>query len=308
MVNKTCYTRLASMCLNRRLQLRLSITSGGSIIMKTILITGGASGIGKGIAMQILKKGDRVIAIGSSKANGNTFIDEARQIGATDRAFYTQANLSLEKENRRIIKEVKESFQSLNALILCATKHSKIYTETEEGLELTFALDYLSRFVLSYGLKESLEITDNPIILNVCGSGMKGNIDWNDLQHKNSFESQKVMMHGSRLNDLLGVGFVQNDTVGKIKYIMYNPWAVQTPSMMEMFSSPIMKLMYKIIGKTVEQAAILMAELLDNPPSVAISAYRERKKLSLDHPSYNSDNAKRLYNLTVALIKDLSKQ
>ncbi len=270
--------------------------------MKTILITGGASGLGKGIAMKLLKNGSQVITVGSSKANGEVFLKEAKLMGAEERAVYIQADLSLVSENMRIVEEISDRFQSLDAVVFCATKHSKVYTETKDGLETTFALDYLSRFILSYGLKETLEKTDNPVILNICGSGMKGDVNWDDLQYKNSFIPQKVMMHGSRLNDLLGAGFAQNDSVGKIKYIMYNPWAVQTPSMMKMFGSPIMKFMYKIIGKTVEQAAEMVAHRLDNLPAGKFSAFRERKPLDLAHASYNAENAKRLYGITDEII------
>lgn len=272
--------------------------------MKTILITGGASGIGKGVAMHYLKKGERVIVIGSSSKNGDIFINEAKQLDAEDRTIFIQANLGLVKENQRIIEEIKTRFSTLDTLVFCAAKHSKEYTETSEGLEFTFALDYLSRFILSYGLKECLEKSDNPVIMSVCGSGMKGNVNWDDLQHKNSFDPQKVMMHGSRINDLSGVAFVQNDTVGKIKYILYNPWAVQTPGMLD-GSSPLMKLMYKIIGKSVEKAAVPITELLDNPPSPTLSAYRERKKLDLSLATYNNQNANRLYKTTINLLKSL---
>ena len=273
--------------------------------MKTILITGGASGFGKGVAMHYLKAGERVIAVGSSKSNGDIFLNEAKKLDATDRAFYIQADLSLVKENQRAVEELRERFQSLDMLIFCATKHSKKYIETQEGLEFTFALDYLSRFILSYGLKVCLEKTDCPVILNVCGSGMKGTVNWNDLQHKNSFEALKVMMHGSRLNDLSGVSFVQNDTTSKIKYIMYNPWAVKTPGM-EAFGSSVTKLIYKVIGKSVNQAAMIIVKLLDNPPDTNLSAYREHKKLNLSHASYNPENAQRLYSITAKLLNDFA--
>ena len=269
--------------------------------MKTILITGGASGLGKGVAMNFLKKGKRVVVVGSSKANGDAFYKDAKQLDAADRAFYIQADLSLIKENQRVVEEVKERFQAIDALIFCATKHSKTYTETQDGFELTFALDYLSRFILSYGLKECLEKTDTPVIMNVCGSGMSGAVNWDDLQHKNSFKSMKVMMHGSRLNDFSGVSFVQNDTTGKIKYILYNPWAVQTPGM-KAFSSPVTKFIYKLIGKSVSKAATIITELLDNPPALNLSAYREHKKLDLSHASYNPENAQRLYILTSSMM------
>lgn len=275
--------------------------------MKTILITGGASGLGKGIATHYLKKGNRVIVIGSSSANGNTFSNDAKQLGAGERAVYIQANLSLAKENQRIVEEIKSRFQSLDMLIFCATKHSKEYTETPEGFELTFALDYLSRFILSYGLKECLEKTDSPVLMNVCGTGMKGEVNWNDLQHKNSFVAQTVMMHGSRLNDLSGVAFVQNDIIGKIRYILYNPMAVQTPGMMEV-SGMMMKLIYKIIGKPVEKAVLPIAKLLDNPPAPALSAYREYKELNLTLPTYDKENAKKLYGMTVQALKNIKHE
>jgi len=52
--------------------------------MKTVLITGGANGLGKGVAMQYLLKGDRVIVIGSSSKNGDAFLNEAGQLGVRE--------------------------------------------------------------------------------------------------------------------------------------------------------------------------------------------------------------------------------
>jgi len=272
--------------------------------MKTILVTGGTNGIGKGIAMHFLKRGERVIVVGSSSKNGNTFYNEAKQLGAEERAVYIQADLSLVKENRRIIEEIESQFHSLDMLVLCAVKHNKSYVETGEGFEFTFALYYLSRFILSYGLKRCLEATASPVILNVCAPGMKGAVNWADLQHKKSYEN--VSFHGSRLNDLLGVAFDRNNTVGKIKYILYNPWAVQTSGVFEMFDNPLMKniikLSYKIIGKPIDQAAELIADLLDNPSENSLSAFKERKEVSLQMGTFDQENAKRLYNITDHLL------
>lgn len=217
--------------------------------------------MGKGIAMYFLKKGDCVIVVGSSSAKGDIFYNEARQLGAEGRAIFLQANLSLVKENQRIVEEVKSRFHSLDMLVLCAAsqKYRKIYSETQEGFEFSFGLYYLSRYILSYGSKECLEKAENPIIIiiNVCAPGMKETVNWQNLQNKNSHESRKVMFHGSRLNDLLGVEFAQNDTIGRIKYILFNPWAVRTFGAMKAYEQPmmkiIMKLMYKIIGKPVEK-------------------------------------------------------
>lgn len=277
--------------------------------MKTILITGGTDGMGKGIAMHFLKKGDRVIVVGSSSAKGDIFYNEARQLGAEGRAIFLQANLSLVKENQRIIEEVKSRFHSLDMLVLCAVslKFRETYSETQEGFELTFGLYYLSRYILSYGLKECLKKSDNPVIVNVCAPGMKGYINWDDLQNKNNFDSNKVQFHGSRLNDLLGVAFAQNDNIGKIKYVLFNPWAVQTSGVMDIYEKPMMKmmmkLMYKIIGKPVEKAIVPIIDLLENPPKPSLSAFKQRQEVSLAMETFDQENAQRLFNITVELVK-----
>lgn len=274
--------------------------------MKTILITGGTDGIGKGIAMDFLEKGHRVIVIGSSSSKGNLFYQEAEQLNASNRAVYIQADLSLVSENKRIIKEIKDNYHSLDKVIFCATKHNNTYIETQEGFEFSFALYYLSRFILSYGLKECLETTKNPVIINVCAPGMKGEVNWEDLQHKKSFKN--VSFHGSRLNDLLGVAFAEKDTVGKIKYILYNPWAVQTSGVFEMFENPLMKnlmkLSYKIIGKPVEEGIKPIIKLLENPPKASLSAFKMEKEVSLTMKTFDKENARKLYDMTVQMLDE----
>ena len=135
---------------------------------------------------------------------------------------------------------------------------------------------------------------------------MKGKVNWDDLGHKENFDAQKVMFHSSRLNDLLGVQFAKNDTVGKIKYIMYNPWGVRTPGMMEVYNTPLKWFFFKLFSKPVDEAILPLIDLLDNPPTSKISAYRTSKKLNLNIPSFNTDNAKKLYDITCDLLEKIS--
>lgn len=275
--------------------------------MKTILVTGGTGGTGKGIAMNYLKKGHRVIVIGSSQKGKDAFFEDVKKINAEERAFYIKADLGSVKETQEVVKKINNEYESLDLIVFCAAKNSKTYTETKEGFELTFALSYLSRFILSYGLKETLEKAENPMIVNICGSGMKGKVNWNDLGHKEKFNAQNVMFHSSRLNDLLGVQFAKNDTVGKIKYIMYNPWGVRTPGMKEVYNTPLKWMFFKLFSKPVDEAIIPLINLLDNPPTEKLSAYRTSKKLDLNHQSYSSENAEKLYGITINMLEQFNK-
>lgn len=169
-------------------------------------------------------------------------------------------------------------------MVVCLLKQHntrKEYSETQEGFEFSFGLSYLSRYVLSYGLKEVLEKADNPVILNVCAPGMNGTVNLEDIQNKKNYNGARAKYHGSRLNDLLGVAFALNDPIGKIKYILFNPWAVQTNGTFE--------------------AILPIIELLENPPSPSLSAYKQRKEVSLAMKTFDKENAQTLYNKTIQL-------
>lgn len=272
--------------------------------MKTALVTGGTDGIGKGVAMQLLKKGFHVFVVGSSSIKGERIIEESKELNLSENLTFLQANLSLVKENKRIIEVVKKRTNSLNIMVFCATsqKYQETYSDTEEGFEFNFALSYLSRHILSYGLKDIMENAENPVILNVCAPGMKGKIDFDDIENKKNFKSLKTMYHSSRLNDLLGVAFNQRNTSKKVKYILYNPWAVQTNGAFEAYKNPvvknIMKIIYSITGKPVEEAIKPILRLLENPPEPTLSAYKVEKEISLEMETFDKRNAEKLYDIT----------
>ena len=224
--------------------------------MKTVLVTGGTDGIGKGMVLHYLKEGYRVFAVGSNLEKGKRMTAEVK-----NKSFvFIQADLSLPAENMRVAKMVSEQTESLDALILCAAslKPQESFVETVDGTEFTFSLYYLSRYILCYQLKELLEKVQEPVIVNVAAPGMKGALHLDDPQMRKNYNGQQAQFHGSRLNDLLGVHFTQTDTVGKIRYILFNPMAARTPGAAKMAGDKglmklIMNLYYKFAGKDVSE-------------------------------------------------------
>ncbi|MGF9936316.1 SDR family NAD(P)-dependent oxidoreductase, partial [Paenibacillus ehimensis] len=62
--------------------------------MKIIVITGGTDGIGKGLAMDFLKKGNTVVVIGRNHQKGQHFLEDANKIGAIERAFFFYSGIT----------------------------------------------------------------------------------------------------------------------------------------------------------------------------------------------------------------------
>ena len=141
---------------------------------------------------------------------------------------------------------------------------------------------YLSRFILSFNFQEQLKRSLAPLIINVC-AWRKEDIEWNDLQLQTQwpFNSIKAIMHGSGLNNLLGVAFAQSSADTNIKYLLYNPGAVRTKGATEAFDNKLLKLLvkliYKIIGLPVQKAVEPILHFMKKPPEDSLTAYKQNK-------------------------------
>ena len=276
--------------------------------MKTVLITGGTDGIGKGMVLSYLAKNYHVFAVGTSENKGNALIEEAEKLGS-GKVTFLKADLSLVEENRRVAKIVSEQVETLDALVLCAAslKAQPSYIETKEGIEFTFALYYLSRYILCYELKEMLEKAENPIIINVAAPGMKGPVYWDDLQMKENYDGQKAQFHGSRLNDLLGVWFCEKDLSKKIKYILFNPMAARTSGAKKMagesgFMKVMMNFYYKFMGKDVDEIVDIINSDIEKTVKTGLSAYKLDQQVDLSMDTFELSNAEKLNRYTENLL------
>ena len=274
--------------------------------MKYILVTGGTDGIGKGLVLQYLKEGHQVYAVGSNAEKGQKLAAEVNDPNLT----FLQADLSLVTENLRIVKILSEQVEALDALVLCAAslRPQSACIETTEGIEFTLALYYLSRYVLCHQLKELLEKSTEPVILNVAAPGMTGPVHWDDLQMKQRYNGQQAQFHGSRLNDLLGVSFTETDANRKIRYILFNPMAARTPGATKMGGDSgmmkiMMKLYYKFCGKDVSELVDIIWTHIAQTAQTGLTAYKLSAKVDLTMGTFEKDNAKKLDHYTKTLMQ-----
>jgi 3-oxoacyl-[acyl-carrier protein] reductase len=87
-----------------------------SLRKKTALITGGGSGIGRAISIELAQLGARVcIHYFSSSDSANELVEQIRRKGGE--AFAVGADLTGEEEVRRLIGELSEHFDGLDVLV-----------------------------------------------------------------------------------------------------------------------------------------------------------------------------------------------
>lgn len=144
---------------------------------------------------------------------------------------------------------------------------------TREGFEHNFALYYLSRFLLGYGLIGLLETAEHPVVMNIAGPGVAaGSVQWDDLGFEQGYDGWSAMFQGGRLNDLLGVSFAAEHRRYRTRYVLLFPGGTRTGFAGE-FDAPTAAeiAQMKMFAQPVEAAIPPIIEIIATPPADSLS-------------------------------------
>lgn len=276
--------------------------------MGTFVISGGTDGIGQAIAASRLRLGHEVVVIGRDAAKGEAFLDSAADIGADGRAHFVLADLSLVGQTRQAIDEIASCVSKVDGLVLCARHYRTARAVTSEALEHTFALYYLSRFLLSYRMIDLLDAADAPVILNVSGPGSgTDSIRWDDLGGERSYDPQRILAQGGQLNDLLGIGFLRRRPSPKVRYVLLHPGVVDTAFSGEYDAVTAAQIeQIRATARPVNDAIVPILDILDNPPTEPLTAIADGLALDIHGPAFDAVLADRLYADTTTLLGRLA--
>lgn len=172
---------------------------------KTVLITGGTSGIGKVTARELAKLGAAVVIIGRDAAKAERTITEIKTQTGNDAIEAIVADLSSMAEVRRAAAEFKARHDRLHVLINNAGAMFTKRYETVDGYERTFALNHLAYFLLTNLLLDTLKASAPARIVNVSSDAHTGKkLNFDDLQREKSYDFGGMRVYGeSKLANLL---------------------------------------------------------------------------------------------------------
>lgn len=134
---------------------------------KTALVTGGTSGIGREVALNLARHGAVVVIIGRNKEKGASIVRLARDQGGD--LLFIQADLSEMDQVQRVAAQFHAEQSHLDILVHSAGIHFYERKLTSDGIEYNFAANYLNRFVLTELLLDRMRL-DTPTRIVVVGS------------------------------------------------------------------------------------------------------------------------------------------
>lgn len=160
---------------------------------KICLITGGNSGIGKAAAIQLAMKGATVVILSRSKERGQQAVKDIINLSGNPNVELLVADLASQKSVRNAVQEFKSKHSNLHVLINNAAVFLPNRTETEEGIESTFAINYLSHFLLTDLLMDVLKSSAPSRIINVASKHNGITINFDDLMLTKKYSTIKAV-------------------------------------------------------------------------------------------------------------------
>lgn len=126
---------------------------------KTVLVTGGAQGLGRAAAEAFARAGMRVIIADIQAERGAAVVDELRQIAGHDEIEGVWGDLSSRRGVELLADAVQDRCERLDVLLNNVGGTFLKYQESPDGIELTWALNYLGHLHLISELLPLLRLT-----------------------------------------------------------------------------------------------------------------------------------------------------
>lgn len=148
-----------------------------------VVITGATSGIGYHTARKYASHGARLITVNRNPEKSEKLCKELeREFGADCR--YIIADLSRIEDMHRVGNALASLEEDIDVLIHNAGVYLQRKTLTPDGIETTFAVNYLSNFVITFLLMDKLKAQGHGRVILVSSEGYRfaaWGIDLNDI-------------------------------------------------------------------------------------------------------------------------------
>ena len=134
------------------------------------LITGATEGVGKVTALELAKKGFSVVVAARNATKAEALMKEIDTLTGNTSCDYIVADLGSLGQVRQLAEAFHRRYSSLDVLVNNAGVLLPNRTETEDGFETMFQINYLSPFLLTNLVLELLQKSEQGRIINLTSS------------------------------------------------------------------------------------------------------------------------------------------
>jgi NAD(P)-dependent dehydrogenase (short-subunit alcohol dehydrogenase family) len=162
---------------------------------KTVVITGGNSGIGRETAVALGRAGARVVITARDRARGEAAVADIRSRSGNQDIDLVVFDLASLVSTEAGASAINDGCERIDVLVNNAGVVLSDRTETVDGFESTFAINHLGPFLLTQRLLERIIASGPSRIVNVSSTAHRSarhGMPFDDLQSTERYSSMRV--------------------------------------------------------------------------------------------------------------------
>jgi len=272
---------------------------------KICLVTGATAGIGEATASGLASLGATVIVAGRNIERCSASVERIKQGTRNPEIAYLVADLSSQREVRRLADEFKTRYARLDVLVNNAGAINLARRSTVDGIELTFALNHLSYFLLT-DLLIDLMISSAPArIVNVSSSSHRQTgINLENLQGRGRYRGFRAYAQSKLGNVLFTYELARRLEGTGVTANVLHPGVVATRFLANNGKiGPIFSFLVGLRGISPAEGALTSIYLASSNEVEGITGgyYEKSQAVRSAAASYDEDTAVRLWEISAEM-------
>jgi NAD(P)-dependent dehydrogenase (short-subunit alcohol dehydrogenase family) len=268
---------------------------------KVVAVTGANAGIGKAAALALARMGARVAMVSRSRERGEAARAEVVRESGSAAVDLFLADLSAQREVRRLAAEIRERCGRLDVLVNNAAVYTRERRLSPDGIELQFAVNHLAPFLLTNLLLDLLERSAPARVVTVGSEAHRPvRLNWDDLQGERRYSGLRA--YGTaKLANLLFTRELARRTAGTgVTANAVHPGVVGTELLFGGWGP--LRLLRRFM-RTPEQGARVVVRLASAPELEGVTGryFRDEREVQPSAAALDDDAARRLWRLSAEL-------
>ncbi|MDI3285068.1 SDR family oxidoreductase [Polyangium sp. 15x6] len=263
---------------------------------RIVLVTGATDGIGRQTALELLRRGARVLVHGRTAAKAKAVCEVLARESRSSDLVPVAADLSSMAAVRALAADVMAHVERLDVLLNNAGVFMHERKLTEDGFETTFAVNHLAPFLLTHLLLPHVQKSDGGRIVTVSSiAHARGQIDFADLTSERYFHGYTAYATSKLANVLFAYEIGRRLAGTRVTSNALHPGVISTKLLRSGFGMG---------GGTVVQGAATSVRLAIDPALAGVTCkyFSDEHEEASSQASHDRALQRRLYEVSAKLV------